>query len=123
MATGDGWTTARSVASILGIDEVFGEVKPADKVALVKRLQSEGRRVAMAGDGIKGAPALAQADIGIAMGTKTDVAMNAGHVTLVKGDLRAIARAQANLATDAALYAREPGFRLDLQRPWYPHCR
>ena len=95
MATGDGWTTARSVASTLGIDEVFGEVKPADKVALVKRLQSEGRKVAMAGDGINDAPALAQSNIGIAMGTGTDVAMNAGHVTLVKGDLRAIARAQA----------------------------
>ena len=95
MATGDGWTTARSVASTLGIDEVFGEVKPADKVALVKRLQSEGRKVAMAGDGINDAPALAQANIGIAMGAGTELAMNAGHVTLVKGDLRAIARAQA----------------------------
>ena len=95
MASGDGWTTARAVAVRLGIEEVHGEVKPADKVALVKRLQAEGRKVAMAGDGINDAPALAQADIGIAMGTGTDVAMNAGHVTLVKGDLRSIARAQA----------------------------
>jgi Cu+-exporting ATPase len=101
MASGDGLTTAHAVGAKLGIEEVYGEVKPADKVALVKRLQSEvGRdgkkhRVAMAGDGINDAPALAQADIGIAMGTGTDVAMNAGHVTLVKGDLRSIARAQA----------------------------
>ncbi len=94
MATGDGWTTARAVAARLGIEEVIGEVAPADKVAIVRRLQAEGRRVAMAGDGINDAPALAQADIGIAMGTGTDVAMNAGHVTLVKGDLRAIARAR-----------------------------
>ncbi|MBB5270757.1 copper-transporting P-type ATPase [Quisquiliibacterium transsilvanicum] len=94
MATGDGWTTARAVAARLGIDEVHGEVRPADKVALVERLQAEGRRVAMAGDGINDAPALARADVGIAMGTGTDVAMNAGHVTLVKGDLRSIAQAR-----------------------------
>jgi P-type Cu+ transporter len=94
MATGDGWTTARSIGRRLGIDEVIGEVKPADKVALVARLQMEHRKVAMAGDGINDAPALARADVGIAMGTGTDVAMNSGHVTLVKGDLRGILRAR-----------------------------
>ncbi len=95
MATGDGWTTARAVAAKLGIDEVIGEVKPKDKVDLVTRLQAEGHRVAMAGDGINDAPALAAAEVGIAMGTGTDVAMNAAHVTLVKGDLTGIARARA----------------------------
>jgi P-type Cu+ transporter len=94
MATGDGWTTARSVAAKLGIDEVHGEVKPADKVELVSRLQAEGRKVAMAGDGINDAPALAKADVGIAMGTGTDVAMNSAHLTLVKGDLMGILRAR-----------------------------
>lgn len=95
MATGDGLTTAESVARQLGIDEFHGEVKPADKLALVDRLQKEGRVVGMAGDGINDAPALAKADVGVAMGTGTDVAMNSAQVTLVKGDLRGIARARA----------------------------
>lgn len=91
MATGDGLTTARAVGAALRIDEVHGEVKPADKLALVEKLQRDGHVVAMAGDGINDAPALARADVGVAMGTGTDVAMNSGQVTLVKGDLRGIA--------------------------------
>ncbi len=95
MATGDGATTATAVGRSLGIDEVHGEVRPADKAALVARLKAEGRTVAMAGDGINDAPALAAADVGIAMGTGTDVAMSTAQVTLVKGDLRGILRARA----------------------------
>ena len=94
MATGDGITTANTVGRRLGIDEVHGEVKPADKLILVELLQRQGRVVAMAGDGINDAPALARADVGIAMGTGTDVAMNSAQVTLVKGDLRGIAAAR-----------------------------
>ena len=105
MATGDGPTTAQAVARKLGIDEVHGEVRPQDKADLVAKLQGEGRRVAMAGDGINDAPALARADVGIAMGTGTDVAMSSAQVTLVKGDLRGIARArQLSVATVRNMY-------------------
>jgi Cu+-exporting ATPase len=94
MATGDGKLTAESVAARLGLDEVHGGVRPEEKAALVQRLKQEGRRVAMAGDGINDAPALAAADVGIAMGTGADVAISSAQVTLVKGDLRGIAAAR-----------------------------
>ena len=110
MATGDGLTTAQAVATQLGIDEVHGEVKPADKLALVTRLQAEGRFVGMAGDGINDAPALAKADVGVAMGTGTDVAMNSAQVTLIKGDLRGIARARTISQATVANMRQNLGF-------------
>ena len=93
MASGDHQLAAEAIGARLGISEVYGNVKPADKLALVERLQKAGRIVAMAGDGINDAPALAKANIGIAMGTGTDVAINNAQITLVKGDLRGIAQA------------------------------
>ncbi|MDP2164904.1 MAG: copper-translocating P-type ATPase [Burkholderiaceae bacterium] len=110
MATGDGLTTAHAVGQRLGIDEVHGEVQPADKLRLVERLQTEGRVVAMAGDGINDAPALARADVGIAMGTGTDVAMNSAQLTLVKGDLRGIATARELSVATVANMKQNLGF-------------
>jgi Cu+-exporting ATPase len=94
MLTGDNKTTAEAVATELGIDEVHAGVMPEGKLLVIQQLQAEGRRVAMAGDGINDAPALAQADVGIAMGTGTDVAMESAGITLVKGDLNGIVRAR-----------------------------
>jgi Cu+-exporting ATPase len=94
MLTGDNQVTAQAVARTLALDDVVAEVLPEQKVEVVRRLQAEGRVVAMAGDGVNDAPALAQAEVGIAMGTGTDVAMESAGVTLVKGDLRGIVRAR-----------------------------
>jgi Cu+-exporting ATPase len=92
MLTGDNWTTARAVAKRLGIGEIEAEILPEDKSKVVTRLREAGRIVAMAGDGVNDAPALAAADVGIAMGTGTDVAIESAGVTLLKGDLRGIVR-------------------------------
>jgi P-type Cu+ transporter len=94
MVTGDNWATARVVARTLGLDDVIAEVLPDQKAEIVRRFRAESRVVAMAGDGVNDAPALASADVGIAMGTGTDVAMESAGITLVQGDLRGIVRAR-----------------------------
>ena len=94
MATGDNERTARAVAGRLGIDDIRADVLPEDKARIIRELQEQGRKVAMAGDGVNDAPALAQADVGIAMGTGADVAIESAGFTLVKGDLNGIVRAR-----------------------------
>lgn len=106
MATGDGLTTARAVAKRLGISEVHGEVKPQDKLDLVQRLQAEGKITGFAGDGVNDSPSLAKADVGIAMGNGSDVAITSSHISLVKGDLRGIAQARA-LSTETVRNMRQ----------------
>jgi len=123
MCTGDNRRTAESVAHELGIDEFKAEVMPDEKIEIVKDLKSKGAIVAMAGDGINDAPALAAADVGIAMGTGTDVAIESASITLVKGDLMGIVKAIPCQSRRDAKYPAEFIFRVYLQRAGCTHCR
>src|SRR5262249_24828542 len=110
MLTGDTWGTARAVAAELGIGDVEAEVLPADKAQVIALLQRTGHRVAMAGDGINDAPALAPADVGIAMGTGADIAMESAGITLIKGDLAGIVRARRLSTATLANIRQNLGF-------------
>ena len=116
LLTGDNAAAARAVAAEVGIDEVVAEVLPSEKAAVVRGLQGEGRVVAVVGDGVNDAPALAQADLGIAVGTGADVAIEASDLTLVSGDLRGRRRRDPALAADAAHDQGQPLLGLRLQR-------